>query len=46
MPLVKGPKARTKQGIKTNIEREMKAGKPHDQAVAIAMAVAGKKRKR
>jgi len=36
MPLVKGAKARTKKGFSENVKREMKAGKPQKQAVAIA----------
>lgn len=46
MPLVKGKKAKTKKGISENIRREMGAGKPQKQAIAIAMSVAGKSRKR
>ena len=47
MPLVKGAKARTKKGFSENIRREMKAGKPQKQAIAIAYSEAGeKKRKR
>ncbi len=42
MPLVKGQKAKTRQGISTNIKREVAAGKPQRQAVAIAMSEAGK----
>lgn len=34
MPLKKG---RSRQAIKSNIKAEMRAGKPHVQAVAIAM---------
>ena len=37
MPLYKG-----KQNIGRNIETEQNAGKPHDQAVAIALSVARK----
>jgi hypothetical protein len=44
MPLVKGPKARTKKGIQQNIQREIDSGKEPKQAVAIAYSVAGKKR--
>lgn len=36
MPLVKSP---TKQAFKTNIRREISAGKPQKQAVAIAYDV-------
>lgn len=45
MPLVKGAKAKTKKGFSTNIKREMEAGKPQKQAVAIAYSEAGEKRK-
>jgi hypothetical protein len=46
MPLVKGKKAKTKKGFSENIKREMDAGKPQKQAVAIAYSEArgGKKR--
>ena len=40
MPIVKGPKARTKTGFSDNIRREMKEGKPQKQAVAIAYSEA------
>ena len=40
MPLVKGAKAKTKKGFSENIKREMKAGKPQKQAVAIAYSEA------
>lgn len=51
MPLVKGAKAKTKKGFSTNVKREMEAGKPQKQAVAIAYSEAGeskskKKRKK
>ncbi len=48
MPLVKGKKATTKKGFSTNIKREMEAGKPQKQAVAIAYSEAreGKKRRK
>jgi hypothetical protein len=46
MPLVKGAKAKTKKGFSTNVKREMEAGKPQKQAVAIAYSEAGEKRKR
>jgi hypothetical protein len=45
MPLVKGAKAKTKKGFSTNIKREMEAGKPQKQAVAIAYSQAGEKKK-
>lgn len=44
MPLVKGKAAKTKAGFATNIKREMAAGKPQKQSVAIAYSEArGKK---
>ena len=45
MPLVKGAKAKTKKGFSSNIKREMEAGKPQKQAVAIAYSVAKEKKK-
>jgi hypothetical protein len=36
MPLVKGAKAKTRKGFGENVKREMNAGKPQKQAVAIA----------
>lgn len=46
MPLVKGKKAKTKKGISENIKREMHAGKPQNQAIAIAFSEAKKTRKK
>lgn len=48
MPLVKGKKAKTPKGFGENIKREMAAGKPQKQAVAIAYSEAreGKKRRK
>jgi hypothetical protein len=47
VPLVKGKAAKTKKGISTNIKREMDAGKPQKQAIAIAFSEAKKiKRKK
>lgn len=43
MPLKKG---RSKRVIGENIATEIKAGKPKDQAIAIAMSKAGKKKKK
>lgn len=39
MPLKKGYSPKT---ISSNIKAEMKAGRPHDQAVAIALDIARK----
>lgn len=41
MPLKKG---RSKKVVGENIATEMKAGKPKDQAIAIAMSKASKKK--
>lgn len=46
MPLVKGPKAKTRKGFSENVEREMEAGKPQKQAVAIAYSEARKGKKK
>ena len=45
MPLIKGKKAKTKKGFSENVKREIEAGKPQKQAVAIAYSEAreGKK---
>jgi hypothetical protein len=45
MPLVKGPKAKTKKGFSENIRREMHEGKPQKQAVAIAYSEARRGKK-
>jgi hypothetical protein len=45
MPLLKGKQARTRAGISANIRREVKAGRPQRQAVAIALRTAGKPKK-
>lgn len=44
MPLIRGPKARTKPAIRSNIKAESKT-KPRKQAVAIALKLAGKAKK-
>ena len=46
MPLVKGAEARSKKGFSENIKREMQAGKPQNQAVAIAYSEADKSKKK
>ena len=43
MPLSKG---KSKKAVSKNIKTEMAAGKPQRQAVAIALNVAGKSRKK
>lgn len=40
MPLVKGKAARGKQGFSKNVAAEIRAGKPKNQALAIAYSVA------
>jgi len=46
MPLLKGKKAKTRKGFGENVKREMEAGKPQDQSVAIAYSEAGEKKKK
>ncbi len=46
MPLVKGKAAKTKKGFGENIKREIKAGKPQKQAVAIAYSEARRSKKK
>lgn len=47
MPLVKGKAAKSRKGFGENVKKEMEAGKPQKQAVAIAYSEArhGKKKK-
>jgi hypothetical protein len=40
MPLVKGAAAKSKKGFSENIRREVEAGKPQKQAIAIAYSEA------
>lgn len=46
MPLVKGKAAKSKKGFSENIKREMEAGKPQKQAVAIAYSEARRGKKK
>ncbi len=46
MPLVKGAKAKSKKGFSENVKKEMDAGKPQKQAVAIAYSEARKSKKK
>lgn len=46
MPLVKGAKAKTRKGFSENVKREMDAGKPQKQAVAIAYSEADRSKKK
>ena len=46
MPLVKGKAAKTKKGFGDNVSKEIKAGKPQKQAVAIAYSQARKSKRK
>lgn len=46
MPLMKCNSKNKKECIKENIKREMKSGKPQKQAVAIALDVAKRGKKK
>jgi len=46
MPLVKGKAAKSRKGFSENIRREMEAGKPQKQAVAIAYSEANRSAKK
>jgi len=46
MPLIGGKKAKTRAGFSENIRREVEAGKPQKQAVAIAYRKAGEPRRK
>lgn len=46
MPLIEGKAAKTKKGFSENVRREMHAGKPQKQAVAIAYSEAGEHKKK
>lgn len=46
MPLVSGKAAKTKKGFSENVRREVNAGKPQKQAVAIAYAQKRKPKKK
>ena len=46
MPLFKGKAARTRKGFSENVKREMEAGKPQKQSVAIAYSEARQSKKK
>lgn len=45
MPLVKGPKAKTKKGFSSNVKKMMEEGRPQKQSVAIAYSEARRGKK-
>lgn len=45
MPLVSGKAAKSRKGFSKNVETEMNAGKPQNQAVAIAYSKASEAKK-
>lgn len=45
MPLVKGKKAASREGFSENVKKEMEAGKPQKQSVAIAYSEARREKK-
>lgn len=45
MPLAGGKKAKTKEDFSSNVKKEMDAGKPQKQAVAIAYSKAKESQK-
>lgn len=46
MPLIKGNAAKSKKGFSENVKKEMNAGKPQKQALAIAYSEAKPMRKK
>lgn len=46
MPLIKGEKAKTRAGQSENIIREIEAGKPKKQAIAISYSLMGEKKRK
>lgn len=46
MPLIKGKAAKSRKGFSENVKREIEAGKPQKQAVAIAYSEARRGKKK
>ncbi len=46
MPLIKGKAAKSKKGFSENVKKEMEAGKPQKQALAIAFSEAKEMKKK